>query len=110
MATTTVSYKKTGVFHHSKKSFDAKDNGKPRFKVGYIKLAATADDKDRTPIDIYEKFGMTHAVFVEGFIHTTLNSVIVEEIPIFWQEGFLVTIEVGGSTDNKVRFYAIYGF
>ena len=100
---------RTGVYNHLTPTANAIDSGKPRFKVGYVTLGATADDTDTTTFDMYEKFGMQRLLGVEGYIQTTANSVIVAEAPTTAVDGTNVTLTVGGSTDNKQRTYIIYG-
>ena len=81
----------------------------PRFKVGYITLDATVDDGDTTTVNLFEQFGITKFLAIVGMIHTTTDSVLVEEAPITVVDREILTITVGGGTDNKKRFYAIYG-
>lgn len=100
---------KQGCYHHIKAEYEAVDDKKPRFKVGYITLPATVDDGDTVAIEMYEKFGIRKFMGAVGMIHTTTDSVIVEEAPTTAVEGVTLTLTVGGSTDNKKRFYAIYG-
>ena len=109
MAVITPSTIKTGIYNYQDATPEAKDGGKPRFKVGYITLDNTTDDGDTTTIDIYEKFGMMRFMGIDGWIHTTEDSVVAPEAPTTTVDGFNLTITVGGSTDNKKRFYKIYG-
>ena len=100
---------KTGAYRSISKALNPTDDGKPRFKVGYITAPATTDDGDTISVNVYEKFGITKVLVVEGFIHTTTDSVVVEEDPTTAVTGTTLTITVGGSTDNKKRFYVVYG-
>jgi hypothetical protein len=104
----TVSFRQNAYAHRTPTE-SASDDGRPRFKVGYITLGATADNGDTATFDIYEQFGMIRPLAVVGFIHTTTNSVIVEEAPTTAYDGTSLTLTVGGATANKVRFYAVYG-
>ncbi len=81
----------------------------PRVKVGALTLAATADDGDTTTVNVFQEFGMSKVLAVDGWIHTTADSVIVIEAPTTTVDREVLTITVGGSTDNKKRFYVIYG-
>jgi len=108
MAAVTITYGYVTTHINVEKQPGALDI-KPRFKVGYVTLPATADDGDTVTIDIFQKFGMTRMFFVIGFIHTTANSVVVLENPTTVMQGTALTLTVGGGTDNKKRFYAIYG-
>lgn len=108
MAAITPSAFKTGNYYNTSLHADA-TSLKPRFKVGYVTLAATADDGDTATLDIYDRFGMVKLMAIEGFIQTTANSVVVEEAPTTAVSGTSLTITVGGATDNKQRTYVIYG-
>lgn len=108
VAITTQTYRQNS-YHMRRPSLDAVTSGKPRFKVGYVELGATADNADTTTVDFYQQFGMLKVLTIVGFIHTTTDSVIVEEAPTTAYDGTLLTITVGGATANKTRFYAIYG-
>lgn len=81
----------------------------PRVKVGALTLPATTDDGDTATVDLYKQFGITKVLAIEGFIHTTTDSVIVAEAPTTTVDRETLTITVGGSTDNKKRFYVIWG-
>lgn len=106
LSATTI---KQGTHFSSQPMYEAKDGGRPRFKVGRITLAATADDGDTTTIDTYDLFGISRILGVLGFIHTTADSVVVEEEPVTAYDSTSATLTVGGGTDNKKRFYVIYG-
>jgi len=109
MAAITPSAYLNGRYSNMQPDPSAARGSKPRFKVGYITLAATADDGDTTTVNCFEEFGISKILAVEGFIHTTTDSVIVEEAPTTTVDREILTITVGGSTDNKKRFYVIYG-
>jgi len=94
---------------HYRPSKNSITGGVPRFKTGMIELAATADNGDTTVVDIAQRWGMTRVLGVLGFIHTTANSVVVEEAPVTAYDGTKLTITVGGSTPNKQRMYVVYG-
>jgi hypothetical protein len=106
MSTVTV---RQNTYASRKAIPDAADDGRPRFKVGYITLPATADNGDTVTFDFYNEFGILKPLAVVGFIHTTANSVIVEEAPTTAYDGTSMTLTVGGATANKPRFYAVYG-
>lgn len=105
----TPSAFKTGTYYSQAASATAKDEGIPRFKVGYITAPNTTDDGDTIAVDVFAQFGISKVLIVEGFIHTTEDSVVVEEDPTTAVTGTTLTITVGGSTDNKKRFYVVYG-
>ena len=76
--------------------------------VGYIKVVtdATVDDGDTIAVDLSD-YGATGIDFVLGFIHTTTDSVLVAEQPTTSVTSSVLTITVGGSTDNKKRTYLV---
>jgi hypothetical protein len=106
MSTVTV---RQNTYASRKPIADALDDGRPRFKVGYITVPATADNGDTVTLDFYNEFKILKPLAVVGFIHTTANSVIVEEAPTTAYDGTSIVLTVGGATPNKPRFYAIYG-
>jgi hypothetical protein len=106
--TATVTLRKGAGFNISPSEFSVDDN-KPRFKVGYITADETVDNGDTITVDIFANWRMTKFLGIVGFIHTTKDSVIVEEQPTTVVQGTSLTITVGGSTANKKRFFVIYG-
>ena len=78
-------------------------------KMVAITLDATADDTNTTTVTLADH-GITTFIGILGFIHTTLNSVIVQEQPTTAVSAGVLTITVGGSSDNKARTYIIVGF
>ncbi len=72
----------------------------------WITTPNTADDGDTIAVDI-AIYGMSTLLGVLGYIHTTEDSVVVQEQPTTAVSGTTVTLTVGGSTDNKKRFYKI---
>ena len=100
---------------HRGRGFTVQNNGEqnkvissiPRFKKIYVTAPATADDGDTFDVDVRD-FGCTKIMGIFGFIHTTTDSVIVEEAPTTATNSSVITVTVGGSTDNKKRFYIIY--
>lgn len=85
------------------------DGGVPRFKVGFVTGGDTVDDTDSITIDIFKNFGMQRFLGIRGFIQTTANSVIAEEAPTTTYDMNELVITVGGSTNDKQRFYVVYG-
>lgn len=77
-------------------------------KHAIVYTPATADDGDTLAVDI-TKYGMTKVWGVRGITHTTLNSVLVLEAPTTAVVGTVLTITIGGSTNNKVRSFLIIG-
>lgn len=75
---------------------------------GYIKVttAATADDGDTITVDLTD-YGATGIDWILGWIHSTTDSVLVQEQPTTSVSSGILTITVGGSTDDKKRTYLI---
>ena len=78
------------------------------FKCIKVELATTADDGDTYAITL-ATYGMKTFEAIEGWIHTTEDSVVVAEAPTTAVSAGVLTITVGGSTDNKKRVYLVYG-
>jgi hypothetical protein len=76
-----------------------------------IRTIDTVDNEDTIAIDL-TKYGIsaTGLRSVTGYIHTTANSVMVAEAPTTAVSSGTLTITVGGSTDNKQRYYEVVGF
>ncbi len=76
-----------------------------------IRTINTVDDGDTIAVDM-TKYGIhtTGLIGAWGFIHTTANSVVVQEQPTTAVSSGTITLTVGGSTDNKQRYYIIKGF
>jgi hypothetical protein len=75
---------------------------------GYIKVVtdATVDDGDTIAVDLSE-YGASGIDFILGWIHSTTDSVLVAEQPTTSVTSGVLTITVGGSTDNKKRTYLV---
>lgn len=72
-----------------------------------IELADTADDGDTVEVDL-ANYGGSTLLGVQGFRHSTSDSVVVAENPTTAVSGTTVTLTVGGSTDNDQREYVLY--
>lgn len=70
---------------------------------------ATVDDADTITVDL-SVYGCTNIHGILGFIETTTGSVVVQEQPTTAVSSSTLTITVGGSTDNKVRYYRIFAY
>jgi hypothetical protein len=77
-------------------------------KVLIVETVATVDDGDTLTVDL-SKYGYSGLSAVFGFIHSTTNSVLVQEQPTTAVSASVATVTVGGSTDNKKRTYHLYG-
>lgn len=67
----------------------------------------TTDDGDTIAITLSD-YGITTVEAVLGFTHSTEDSVIIQEQPTTAVSAGVLTITVGGSTDNKKRVFIVY--
>lgn len=68
----------------------------------------TVDDGDTFTVTLAD-YGIKKFLAILGFIHTTSGSVVVQEQPTTSVTTGVLTVTVGGSTDNKERVYEITG-
>lgn len=74
-----------------------------------VETPATADTADTIVLDLSD-YGITDLLTVNGYVHTTEGSVVVEEAPTTAVSSGELTITVGGSTvSNKKRVYEVKG-
>jgi len=73
-----------------------------------VTTAATVDDGDTLTVTLAD-YGISSVLGISGFIHTTTDSVIVAEAPETAVSAGVLTVTVGGSTDNKKRAFVIWG-
>jgi len=73
-----------------------------------IYTVATVDDGDTLTVTL-ANYGINNFLACDGYIHTTTDSVIVAEAPTTAVSSGVLTITVGGSTDNKKRTYRVVG-
>jgi hypothetical protein len=78
-------------------------------KIIQVVTDATVDDGDTMTVDL-TKYGARNIHGILGFIETTTGSVVVAEQPTTAVSAGVLTITVGGSTDNKVRSYTIFAY
>jgi len=71
---------------------------------------ATVDDGDTIALTLAD-YGIATDGFLacDGYIQSTANSIIVAEAPTTAVSAGVLTITVGGSTDNKKRTYRVLG-
>ena len=74
-----------------------------------IETPATAVSADTLAVTL-ATYGITTLVSVRGEVHTTANSVIVDEAPTTAVSAGVLTITVGGSSVTKKRTYTIKGY
>ncbi|MFA5406732.1 MAG: hypothetical protein WC307_05235 [Candidatus Nanoarchaeia archaeon] len=73
-----------------------------------VKTAATVDDGD-TIVMILPDCGIKTLESIQGWAHSTSNSVVITEAPTTSVTTGTLTITVGGSTDNMIRIYKVVG-
>lgn len=78
-------------------------------KVLKAKVAATVDDGDTFTIDLTQ-FGCTNIDGIIGFTESTTGSMVVTEAPTTAVSSGVLTVTVGGSTDDKARTFIIYAY
>ena len=76
-----------------------------------IRTINTVDDTDEIDVDL-TKYGInaTGLYGVEGYEHTTANSIVVAADPTTTVTTGTITLVVTGSNDNNQRYYIIKGF
>lgn len=74
-----------------------------------VVTAATVDDGDTLTVDL-TKYGCRNIHAVLGFIESTEGSIVVQEQPTTAVSSGTLTITVGGSTDDRIRTYYIFGY
>ena len=74
-----------------------------------ITTPATADTGDTIAVTL-ASYGIGTLLGIRGFVHTTANSVMVEEAPTTSVTAGVLTITVGGTTvSDKIRVYELIG-
>lgn len=82
----------------------------PRLETKVIRVATPNDADDGDTFDIIlSDVGITTVDGVIGFTHSTENNVIIQEQPTTAVSAGVLTITIGGSTDDKKRVFIIYG-
>lgn len=77
-------------------------------KVLVVTAPNTTDDGDTIAITLAD-FGIVTFLGVLGQAHSTEDSVIITEAPTTAVASGVLTITVGGSTDNLKRTYIVFG-
>jgi hypothetical protein len=78
------------------------------FKTLLISTVSTVDSGDTIDVDI-SKYGAGAVMGLIGFVHTTQNSVVVQEQPTTTMSGSTIQITVGGTgADNLARHYLLF--
>jgi len=79
------------------------------YKEIMVETPATADDGDVFDITL-ANYGITNVKSITGYTHSTSNSVIIVEDPTTVVSAGVLTVTIGGSTDNKMRVFVIGGY
>jgi len=78
------------------------------FKEIIVTCPATADDTDTFKITLSE-YGITTFKTIRGWTHSTDFSVVITEDPTTSVTAGVLTVTIGGATDNKLRAFLIGG-
>ncbi|GAH35918.1 unnamed protein product [marine sediment metagenome] len=78
-------------------------------KMLMVETPATADSDDTIAITL-ANYGITTFLGIIGFEHTTTDSVVTTEAPTTAVSAGVLTITIGGSSDDdEKRVYIVYG-
>ncbi len=88
---------------------NAERGSNPRVKVGYWTLPDTADAADTVTVDCFALFGISKVLAVEGFAHTTTDSIMIQEANTTTVDRESITITIAAGSDNDKRFMVVYG-
>lgn len=78
-------------------------------KVIMVETANTVDTADEIPITLKD-YGITTFLGVIGFIHSTEDSIVIQEQPTTAVSSGVLTITIGGTlASDQKRVYIIYG-
>jgi len=78
-------------------------------KLIQVVTPATADDGDTVEVTLSD-YGCTNIHGIVGFQEGTTGSVVTTEAPTTSVSAGVLTITIGGSTDNKVRSFLIMAY
>jgi len=93
-----------------KQLLNSKRNQIRKIKTVMVTSDATADDGEILSVTL-ANYGLsaTGLLAVRGVTHSTVNSIIVIEAPTTTVTDGVLAITIGGSTDNKVRYFLLIG-
>lgn len=78
------------------------------FKTLLVSTVSSVDTGDTFDVDL-SAYGAGAMMGIIGFVHTTQNSVVVQEQPTTTMSGLTLTVTVGGTgADNLARHYVIF--
>jgi hypothetical protein len=73
-----------------------------------IETVATADDTDTIILTLAD-YGISTIEAILGFTHSTTDSIVITQAPTTSVTSGVLTITVGGSTDDKKRVFLVFG-
>lgn len=79
------------------------------FKAIMVETASTVDDTDTFTVTL-ANYAITNVKTVKGFTHSTSGSIIITEDPTTSVTTGVLTVTVGGVTDDKKRVFIIEGY
>ena len=79
------------------------------YKEIMVMTPATADDTDTLDVTL-ANYGITSVKSVKGFTHSTTDDIVIVEAPTTSVTSGVLTITIGGSTDNKKRVFIVGGY
>lgn len=77
-------------------------------KMLLVTTVTTADDGDTVPITL-ATYGISTFQAILGQTHSTTDSIVITEAPTTAVSAGVLTITVGGSTDDKKRVFIVWG-
>jgi len=75
-------------------------------KILIVSCINTVDSADTLDVDLSD-FGGASMCGIIGFTHTTENSVVIQEQPTVTMTGQVLTITIGGASNDQTRHYII---
>lgn len=78
-------------------------------KMLKVKVGATADDGDTVAVDL-KKHGCTAIDGIIGFTESTTGSIVITEAPTTVVAEGVLTITIGGATDDKARTFIVFAY
>ena len=79
------------------------------YKVIFVETPATSDSGDTFTVPLTSKYGIKSLLFIMGVTHTTANSVVITEAPTTSVTNGVLTITLGGASNDQIRGYLIIG-
>lgn len=103
-----TAYTDANVIVHMQDTGTSYESSLPGLKAVGFELTDLADDGDTLDLTL-ANYGLTTVWDVWQFTHSTTDDVIIREEGATLVTAGVLNITVGGSTDNKKRFYVVWG-